>query len=730
MSQKTLNKPSGIDKTSFDSREFDPISYINSKFPDENSLVSLDSEIDTLKKDLAELNNELISSIHEHALLNSELQNEIVKSNSTTMSIISEVATIKEKAEKSENLVYEMCKDIKSLDIAKKNLTFSITALKKFIMMLTAIDKLREYCEMRKYKDVANLLSAFDELSSYFKKYENVSQITELYKEKDAIIRELKLQVEEDFITFTKGSSALKPQSLSEACDVVEVLGPSFKNDIVRKICGLILKPYSETFQTNENSSLENTERRYGWLLRSLKEFESQNGTIFPEYWGMICNIIYEFCGITRIQITNMLEKKAMSSDTDVAVLMKALQSTLKFEAKVQEDMKKQYSVYLQEYQRYCEEEKDNKDNKDRFMKLQVKNGEKKVKVEFVITMLPKFKGSISDSFEPYLRPYVDKEEQELFDNIRKSLVNDDIDYSSDLKVLNSSLYLFNYIKTVLKRASQYSRSQTMFDIYRVIKKALKLYNDQLGEKIMREYMKGKTDEQGFESMLCFIINTAEYCKDTLPGLCDSIKQSLESPFNDKIELNFEEELFVGLLNKGIENLLLSLDNRLEFEFGNMLKTNWEKLEKVGDISDYVKGIKILLEKHLKNVKNYLSDMYFIFYLNKIVVLINNKFINNIYKCKKIGDIGLQQLQLDIFEIKTDMIQLSKGENDKAVTSFTNFVNKTMVKSENILKLLAMNRDKFVENFRKFYEEASNADIEKIIALKGLKRNDVPTIFK
>lgn len=103
--------------------------------------------------------------------------------------------------------------------------------------------------------------------------------------------------------------------------------------------------------------------------MRSLKEFDSQNGTIFPEYWGMTYNIIYEFCGITRIQITNMLEKKAMSSDTDVAVLMKALQSTLKFEAKVQEDMKKQYSFYLQEYQKYCEEEKDNKDNKDRFMK-------------------------------------------------------------------------------------------------------------------------------------------------------------------------------------------------------------------------------------------------------------------------------------------------------------------------------------------------------------------------
>lgn len=64
-----------------------------------------------------------------------------------------------------------MCKDLKSLDIAKRNLTFSIDALKKFIMMVDALEKLREVCEKRKYKEVANLISAFNELSNYFKKY-------------------------------------------------------------------------------------------------------------------------------------------------------------------------------------------------------------------------------------------------------------------------------------------------------------------------------------------------------------------------------------------------------------------------------------------------------------------------------------------------------------------------------------------------------------------------------
>jgi hypothetical protein len=81
-----------------------------------------------------------------------------------------------------------MCKDLKSLDIAKKNLTFSIDALKKFIMMVDALEKLRDACEHKEYDMIANLLSAFNELSKYFKKYEQIPQIQSLYKEKGLIV--------------------------------------------------------------------------------------------------------------------------------------------------------------------------------------------------------------------------------------------------------------------------------------------------------------------------------------------------------------------------------------------------------------------------------------------------------------------------------------------------------------------------------------------------------------
>ena len=42
-----------------------------------------------------------------------------------------QIRDIKDKAEQSEQMVHEICRDIKSLDYAKRHLTLTITALKR-----------------------------------------------------------------------------------------------------------------------------------------------------------------------------------------------------------------------------------------------------------------------------------------------------------------------------------------------------------------------------------------------------------------------------------------------------------------------------------------------------------------------------------------------------------------------------------------------------------------------
>ena len=71
---------------------------------------------------------------------------------------MNEVKSIRTMSEKSEELVFEMCKDIKALDTAKENLTFSIKSITNFINILKTLESLREYCLKREYKLVRSSL--------------------------------------------------------------------------------------------------------------------------------------------------------------------------------------------------------------------------------------------------------------------------------------------------------------------------------------------------------------------------------------------------------------------------------------------------------------------------------------------------------------------------------------------------------------------------------------------
>lgn len=57
-------------------------------------------------------------------------------------------------------------------------------------------------------------------------------------------------------------------------------------------------------------------------------------------------------------------------------------------------------------------------------------------------------------------------------------------------------------------------------------------------------------------------------------------------------------------------------------------------------------------------------------------------------------------------------------------------VKKAFAKTKNVLKLLNMPPNEFVDNFLNFYEDASPADLDKLLLVKGIKKNDVPLLFK
>ena len=55
--------------------------------------------------------------------------------------LFGKINEIRRKAEQSEVMVQEICRDIKKLDYAKKHLTYTITALRRLAMLINAIGR-------------------------------------------------------------------------------------------------------------------------------------------------------------------------------------------------------------------------------------------------------------------------------------------------------------------------------------------------------------------------------------------------------------------------------------------------------------------------------------------------------------------------------------------------------------------------------------------------------------
>ncbi|EEP81801.1 conserved hypothetical protein [Uncinocarpus reesii 1704] len=161
--------------------------------------------------------------------------------------LFKKIDDVRERALKTEQAITEMTADIKQLDNTKKNLTLSMTTLKRLQMLTTAYEQLKALSKSRQYRDCAQLLQAVIQLMSHFKSYRSIDQIATLSRNVADIQRELLEQVCEDFeLIFAKGEIAQRKNVLSEGCLVMEALGDAAKTRLTNWYCNTQLREYRQ----------------------------------------------------------------------------------------------------------------------------------------------------------------------------------------------------------------------------------------------------------------------------------------------------------------------------------------------------------------------------------------------------------------------------------------------------------------------------------------------------
>ena len=721
---------------------FDVAAYLNEKFPDFKSLEGLSPLIEKFEKEIGELDEEIDTLMCERATYNDELKNYMQELNNDVGKIIQLISNIKQNTDTNETTVKLICNDIKNLDNARNNITVTISSLTKLIMLITGIEKLESFVKEKQYKEAANAIAASNDIMEYFKEYRHVTQVNSLYQKKDALCNSLLNTICEEL----KNDIGLLPSNsdrLYEACLAINAIGDRAIGEIKTWFTQYKLAPYEKMFDPKIENAIEfkDTEKRFDWIKKSLKEYDKLYDDVFPPSWGFKCQLCQEFCRITKLQLNEILMMNVEGvKNIEVEVLVKVLNTTISFEKSLNEYLISEYP--------FNEENKKNNNFLDMNIVEQIQNKYFDKKERNPNRKDPNTKpryrlfrviGIISESFEPYMNSYVTNEEKKIKDIITNLVQNDRIEG----KLYVSSLYLFNNIKQAMSRCLTFSKSKTFYDLCMQFKNIFLFYIQKiLNQKFnlnfySNEINKNKNLKQADFTPICYLINTCDYCITTIGALTSSVQEKIEEKYQNNISYDEIVSKFREIYKKCFDLLNTDLKNSVETQLlYGIVKKNWVLGTGGGsDTNAFVIGISKILNEEFNFIKNILQEEFLCHYLNVVPKTISESLITYLYKIRKIDEFGAQEIYTNIGELKNIILNLyyivvkpvpgQNKENDSRYNCLNMILKKEMSRVENRLKTLGSNVSEFGNAYKNFVEDKSREDFDKLLQLRGIRKNDI-----
>uniref|UniRef100_A0A0D3BMG4 Vps53 N-terminal domain-containing protein n=1 Tax=Brassica oleracea var. oleracea TaxID=109376 RepID=A0A0D3BMG4_BRAOL len=445
------------------------LEYINQMFPTEASLSGVEPLMQKIHGEIRRVDATILSAVRQQSNSGTKAKEDLADATRAVEELSYKIREIKSKAEQSETMVQETCRDIKKLDFAKKNITTTITALHRLTMLVSAVEQLQVMASKRQYKEAAAQLEAVSQLCNHFEAYRDVPKITELRQKLYNIKQILKSHVFSDFSSLGTGKETEETnllQHLSDCCLVVDALESSVREEVVNNFCSRELTSYEQIFEGAELARLDKTERRYAWIKRRIRTNE-EIWKIFPASWHVPYRLCIQFCKKTRKQVESILVN--MKEKPEAATLLQALQSTVEFEKELEnkfggdvatrdigddieeigtwENSSQNVSKIRKKYEKKFAAGQESGESGLLPLFQQETTGNKDLSVPGAGF---NFRGIISSCFEPHLTPYIELEEKTLMEHLEKVV------------------QLFTDIKKSLKRCSVLSKNQTLFNLFKV----------------------------------------------------------------------------------------------------------------------------------------------------------------------------------------------------------------------------------------------------------------------
>ncbi|XP_055112598.1 vacuolar protein sorting-associated protein 53 homolog isoform X1 [Symphalangus syndactylus] len=751
-----------------DRADFNAVEYINTLFPTEQSLANIDEVVNKIRLKIRRLDDNIRTVVRGQTNVGQDGRQALEEAQKAIQQLFGKIKDIKDKAEKSEQMVKEITRDIKQLDHAKRHLTTSITTLNHLHMLAGGVDSLEAMTRRRQYGEVANLLQGVMNVLEHFHKYMGIPQIRQLSERVKAAQTELGQQILADFEEAFPSQGTKRPGGpsnvLRDACLVANILDPRIKQEIIKKFIKQHLSEYLVLFQENQDVAwLDKIDRRYAWIKRQLVDYEEKYGRMFPREWCMAERIAVEFCHVTRTELAKIMRTRA--KEIEVKLLLFAIQRTTNFEGflakrfsgctltdgtlKKLESPPPSTNPFLEdEPTPEMEELATEKGDLDQPKKPKAPDNP--------------FHGIVSKCFEPHLYVYIESQDKNLGELIDRFVA--DFKAQGPPKpntdeggaVLPSCADLFVYYKKCMVQCSQLSTGEPMIALTTIFQKYLREYawkilsgnlpktttssggltiSSLLKEKEGSEVAKFTLEEL---CLICSILSTAEYCLATTQQLEEKLKEKVDVSLIERINLTGEMDTFSTVISSSIQLLVQDLDAACDPALTAMSKMQWQNVEHVGDQSPYVTSVILHIKQNVPIIRDNLASTrkYFTQFCIKFANSFIPKFITHLFKCKPISMVGAEQLLLDTHSLKMVLLDLPSIGSQvvrKAPASYTKIVVKGMTRAEMILKVVMAPHEPlvvFVDNYIKLLTDGNTETFQKILDMKGLKRSEQSSMLE
>lgn len=770
----------------------DVIQDINRLFPNSESLSmeSLNASILSTRKQIVLLDRSLhkdtrnqISGMSDHL----SLKDQISDARTLISLLIQNIGSIKEKAITSENMVEQITNEIRSLDNAKKNLTKTITTLRKYYMLGEAVENLRQLSlkpNPASYQRISQLLSAVNDLIIEFPQQQfcNIPSISRIHQSIETIKTSLYTSLEVSFKKFFSDylyEERAPPTEdsqiqLNHACGIISNISEISKENIIKIFVQYNLQIYFSVF-SGSSARLDNINTRYSWFKKRLGLYKIRFGKIFPDDWNIRQILAEKFC----IQISEQIHSLLLSyqkNSIDAQVLHKAILSTIKFERDLQNKFQSQSNVEIELY--IQQEEKDleklrqeakmlpkNADSitikykilqKEKFIE-ELKNENKFQKMNNFSSDSDKRKSAkknnisfndiISYKFQDYMDIYIDFEDKSMTKKLQLILERETWSPESDF---NSAQDLFIYISESLRNCTAFSKGKVFFDIvHKVWKKHIQSYSDSLIQKLPKLKLHSNSSKFNFLKddssstailnahqleIICHIIKMADYCREELEQTKSVVISTIEENFKGKITFSDEERKFYTVLKSSIEVIIISLLNSIDSSLQSMIKTPKENQRSNSEESDFLKEAVDILRKEFPRIAINIPSEHYPMLCDNFMISLMDVLIEYILKCKKLSMENVHQLLKDVRKLKTFLRELyeihpqySELYDEDDLDVLNRRVNRSATHVELLLNFLLMHPEesKLVDNYISVMREFGNKkELSKILEIFGISKQD------